>query len=191
VTLIPAVCKKCGLVFSPPAIDAENVVGLTVSGVATNCPQCGGVAQLIEGKFNVRDGLFEIISAPDMTEGVLRRLGLLLLESVGADEEPDEIANRVESESPSLARWIREVAREWSKPVLLLILSAIANALVTRGVDAIQAHPETVYTTIIEQCQLSPEKRQVIIQDVIRHLKDSKRSNEGGGPDSHSNHEAR
>lgn len=191
--LIPAYCKACDFVFTlNPGIQLGEGIDVTITGATTSnfgsaCPKCGGEADIISGRVRTRDGLFEVISAPDMTERVLRRLGLLLLESVSANEGPEEAAKRIEQEAPALARWIRESFSGVARPVFLAAITGIAGGIAEGAtLDVIgHLHPEAVINLTVNQSAMSPAEQQAAIQDIIRKLKQEERNNKGGGPRKH------
>ncbi|MFY9665526.1 MAG: hypothetical protein WAK19_13870 [Candidatus Cybelea sp.] len=147
------------------------------------------MAEIISGRVRIREGFFEVVSAPAMTERVLRRLGLLLLESIDANEGPEETAARIESEAPELASWIRETFGGLAQRVFIIIITAIATAFAERAINS--PHPETVINNLtLNQCAMSPEQREASVRQVLRRLKNEESAEKDARPsDSENKHQ--
>lgn len=102
--LLPAVCDNCGAFFTPRAINANNVRGLTISNVSVGpCPNCGGVGHIPDGVYNVIGNVLQVLSAPAHSIDELRQLAGILTQARTKSENPDALKERIRKESPSLS----------------------------------------------------------------------------------------
>jgi hypothetical protein len=102
--LLPAVCDNCGAFFTPRAINAENVRGLTISNVSVGpCPNCGGMGHIPDGVYNVFGNVLQVLSAPAHSIDELRRLAEILRQARARSESADAVKERIRKESPSLS----------------------------------------------------------------------------------------
>jgi hypothetical protein len=100
---IPAFCDTCGAVFHS-GIVVENSTNVTFSGNrAGPCPACGGIGHIPDGVFNFIGNTIEILSAPERTVEELTRLSDILREAKEKQQSPEEVAERIQKELPSLA----------------------------------------------------------------------------------------
>ena len=88
-----------------PGASMQNV---HLSGTVT-CPKCKGTAQLIEGTFNIRDGIIDVISASAWTRQKLAEYQNALNWAITHYAEQPEVAiNRIEQVSPETAAFLQK-----------------------------------------------------------------------------------
>lgn len=102
--------------------------------VISGCPHCGGTVNLLDGTFDVVDGRFRVLSAPQWSVDLLRELRLAL-EQATTDPMEDPIAH-VGSVSPEFAGRLRRITRGWTRDQKLNLLTVLFAALAFFGVDA-------------------------------------------------------
>lgn len=101
--------------------------------VISGCPHCGGTVNLLDGTFDVVDGRFRVLSAPQWSVDLLRELRLAL-EQATTDPMEDPIAH-VGSVSPEFAGRLRRITRGWTRSQKLALLALILALLEWAGVD--------------------------------------------------------
>jgi hypothetical protein len=102
---LPATCQRCGLVFASGFTASGEVRELTLAGNLSQCPRCGGMAPVIEGRFDIRQGVIQALDGASAED--LRRVLRILQE----ETDPTRIVKRIEREAPSAARlvsWLKE-----------------------------------------------------------------------------------
>lgn len=82
-----------------------NVRGLTLRGNRETCAVCGAMAEIMDGEFDIIDGVVRILSAPDLTFERLRRLQDVVRGLQDDRVTPERVAEVLESEAPELSRW--------------------------------------------------------------------------------------
>lgn len=129
---LPAQCQnpKCKAIFpSGFGMDGKNI---SFFGCASQCPVCGSNAEVVTGTFSVRDGILEIISAPDSSRDMLRAfLSIAEKAKEGTISEQEAVleAKRI---NPKYAG-ILEVAFSRGMPVLVLLVTILQAALQYEG----------------------------------------------------------
>lgn len=99
---MPAHCPSCGLIFNS-ALEVQGGA-VAISGVTQNCPRCGERAAVIDGDFEVIGGdILRVISAPEQSEEVLRRISEVLKSGIEKEESRESVIGKVEAISPETA----------------------------------------------------------------------------------------
>jgi hypothetical protein len=142
----PAFCPNCGLIFAPPSVvvgEGARVRGLTLSGNVQRCPQCGGLAELPEGTFDVADETIRVLSASDLTRERLLRLQAIL-EQAGRAEMPTEAAaDAIADEAPALKRLFDrypKMGRALIKWLEIIVVILLAQGLAELRDDSATRH---------------------------------------------------
>jgi len=147
VVLVPAHCNACGLDFQPRAIAVANgATNITFTGNRTNCPRCGGVAQLMDGTFSVKDDRFEILSAPSVTREMLARLQLLIDEAEAHPSNLDAVRQKAEAIHAGFGALFG--VKDWSPNVKAALIAAVTAVLVAKcsggGTTVINVAPRLI-----------------------------------------------
>lgn len=160
---LPAQCTHCGLTWTPRAFNFGEGVTLISVGSTTNCPRCGSVARILDGQYSVRDGLIEVLSAPDWSMQALRRLRRAAEEAEAlAATNPEAAISLVEKVSGRAGALLRRAnAVEQSKEMggLKAILKWIAYAV--GGVLALKASAHA---------NLTAEEIARLVDEALRHV---------------------
>lgn len=124
-TGIPAHCTKCGAVFVSPQLNFPNARGITIIDVGVSCPNCGGMADAIEGTFDFVGNFIKVYpGTPRRTIAILSVLQKALRESQeGAVDTA--VIDTIAKASPALAK---EISKKLSSHKGL-ILSGLLMAL--------------------------------------------------------------
>ncbi len=94
---IPAYCPHCGYVFDGRGgIHVENVMNIRLSGNRISCPNCGRMANIVDGVFSDRGNGLEMVEGPPISAAVLRQI--------------KEIAERAQRKDISKQQAVREAA---------------------------------------------------------------------------------
>jgi hypothetical protein len=129
---MPAFCTACGAAF-PVRLPLGLPPGMQVlfKGNATNCPYCGGYAEMADGVFvvGVAQNALRIISAPEITLDRLRQFGLLLERGYQAKTPVRDLARRAAEIDPRFENAVAaaEGTGRYTWTVLLLMLLAMTQ----------------------------------------------------------------
>lgn len=112
-TALPGRCVRClrpatghGGVHLSDVVDFRASDNILKGG----CSHCGGDVQLLEGRLNVVDGAFEMLSGPDWSWEVVEQLKLRLRR---AAQEGN--ADAVRDVDPTFANTLERATRDWPK----------------------------------------------------------------------------
>jgi hypothetical protein len=184
-TFVPFICKKCGKRYGERGIAVQgDAWGISLADVGMTCPHCGtpNPMALADGKYNVRDGRWEIVSqvARDIvcaqpTADEIRRLAEIAREARANGGDVEQIATAIENGTSfgRLAETIRKANREhspgWGAYVLGIILSVIGAAFpyILSAITSPTAAPSTPPPAVT---RLSPEQIDQIAQQVAQGL---------------------
>ena len=116
-----------------------------MTGNRTNCPRCGGTANLMDGTFSVEDDKFRILSAPSVTREMLVRLQLLLDEAEAHPSDLDRISKKAEAIHDGFGSLFNPA--DWSPNVKAAIIGAVAALMVAKcsgGTTVINVAPRLI-----------------------------------------------
>ncbi|MGY1593246.1 hypothetical protein ACI79D_14825 [Geodermatophilus sp. SYSU D00708] len=128
--VVPAHCDTCGLTWEPTigGIRIDNSTNITLGGGGSlPCPRCRARARWIEGTFNFRDDVIEVLSAPHWTWGRLHELSDVLHWTARnwSSIDPLEAIGRVEEVSPEAAGALRRALAYGRGNALTLIFGLV------------------------------------------------------------------
>jgi hypothetical protein len=109
-------------------LTVSNVTNLTIRNSSVTCPECGNVANFIEGTFNVYGDIIEIVAASPWTRHQLARYqSALEWAAKNYAERPRAAIRRIERVSPETASWIRRMRGPYSRAEIIAVLSFLAT----------------------------------------------------------------
>lgn len=132
-----------------------DTVGLTLLDSTVDCPQCGGTAQFIDGTFNIRNGIIEVIRGTSWTKKKVREYQKGLHDAAAvARENPAEALARLHSLDPAIANLVSSTMLkqpQWSVYNVIMLIATILG-VATGGVGTGIAYqqmknPPAVITT--------------------------------------------
>lgn len=94
---IPAVCRKCGVIFSSGMV-IENSWNVTIGGgTVSPCPTpgCSGVGDIIDGKFSAYGPVLTLLSGSQFSIDTLQRLSSILAKAVEEKRSPEEVKQEI------------------------------------------------------------------------------------------------
>ncbi|AMK16919.1 MULTISPECIES: hypothetical protein [Sphingobium] len=165
---VPAHCGHCGLQFySENFIGGSGASGITLKGNRTNCPRCGGWANLADGIFNLHDDQLELVDGPPLTRAMMAQLRLIAEKAKLKAADAEELLAEVAEVSPELAEKIRGRGLPYFVIVLLIIwliksvnlnVTVDLNRLIDQAVGAEQSEkPDQLFDIPLpNQPELSP-----------------------------------
>ena len=136
--VIPAHCPNCGVVFRSRLLSiGGNVKNLTLSGNMETCPFCGNRANTAEGVFDIADGVITVISAPHITEEMLRAFGAVVKTAYAEKTDPDDLAKQADKIDTTLGQLVRSVSsnKTFYLTGLLLVILAIKSCNLNIDLD--------------------------------------------------------
>lgn len=130
---IPAWCPNCNkMVDGSAGIHVEGTVtGLTLNGNEITCPECRGRARVIEGTFNVTEGIIEVVTASPWTRYQLAKYqSALRWAAENYAERPRAAIRRIEKVSPETATYIRRLRDgPYTRSDIIALLSLMATVV--------------------------------------------------------------
>lgn len=135
----PATCRSCGNVFPSGFRFDGNIRDLTLADNTTVCPRCGALADVVDGTFDLVDGILTILNAPERT---YREISLLAdwLKSQTAGGKPPPTQEAVESQVrvhvPALMGLLTQIPRGKFSWNLFMTLLVAALTLVSEHLKA-------------------------------------------------------
>ncbi len=113
---------------------AGSEVQLTLSGNTESCPACGRPSAVMDGSFSIRDGLVEVLSAPQWTRDMLERTRATVQQTVDAIQRDDLAAawsaiDDLRRDHNGLAEFVRTSVSGQPKKRAVQVLGGIVFAL--------------------------------------------------------------
>lgn len=105
---LPAVCPNGHLYADPSFVGGDGSIGtltITNSSAMAPCPACRRVGRLIDGTYEMVDGIMGVLGRPEWTSERMSELQAVI-------DERDPVASlaRIEAFSPALAAYLRWAA---------------------------------------------------------------------------------
>lgn len=127
----PARCTQCGLLFEQPnLIGGTGGAQVTFSNVGTNCPRCGGLAQVLDGTYSLQDGLMELVSGPQSTVELFRTLEAVIQQSRAKGDSPEQTAAKVAEAAPWLGALRQKLPTFANATAFVSMVAGIAQLVV-------------------------------------------------------------
>ncbi|MBK8247540.1 MAG: hypothetical protein IPK85_09120 [Gemmatimonadetes bacterium] len=110
---IPARCDSCGYTFQSPIAVPPGMRSSAFIGNKTQCPRCGGVAQIVDttvdeqGRVKFLRTAFKVLRTPEVTREDLRRLERLLRESQEKEQQQEVVAAQAAAIRPEFGRLLK------------------------------------------------------------------------------------
>ncbi|MGI8712096.1 MAG: SEC-C metal-binding domain-containing protein [Solirubrobacteraceae bacterium] len=146
-----------------------NVLGLHLSNNTESCPRCGGQAQILEGTFNVRDGVVEVLRATVRDRELLLRFAGLARQAQVGSLAQDEAVRQIARESPEIERLLQRVPKNLRKVLIWVLLQAIV-VLAAQGVADLRddsATPADVQRIVRQHEQSVRREVQVAVEQAL------------------------
>jgi hypothetical protein len=150
---IPSHCTVCGFVFVSNAINVENSRDITISGCATDCPKCGGLAKLVDEKFNEMGRGLEIVSAPPLTHAIINSLRELARRTELGEISHVQAIEEAELISPLLGKVMR-IFLATGIPFLTFFGMLVALYLQNEGNKSTETFEKEALKLLARQTQL-------------------------------------
>jgi hypothetical protein len=125
--MIPVYCSHCNNVFTNLGVIGGNNSTITVQDVETKCPHCGQMAKVLDGSFEIDDGVLKLLEGPWLTEEVMRQFKERIF-AAARSGNIDALEEDAEAIDPRLGYVVRATKAKYTKAqvivfVLLLLLS--------------------------------------------------------------------
>jgi ribosomal protein S27AE len=119
---VPAFCPHCGHAFSFEGfIGGTGAGAVRLEGNKTICPQCGEMANIVDGTFSLNNDEVDLIEGPPLTHALILQLQKIVQSSKDKHPGAEEILAEVAEISPELAARIRKRGLPALAIILLLI----------------------------------------------------------------------
>lgn len=150
--MMPAECRRCGSVFLTRLPFAGNFAA-HFSGNFTNCVRCGGPAQILDGTYELSEGVVRLLSGPEATVETLRAIEAALTRFREGRSTPAETKRDIDEVAPTFGAWLGRFATEPTLlAAMLTSLATIIAPLVTVGAMMLTSGPDAnEVRTIVEQ----------------------------------------
>jgi hypothetical protein len=128
---VPGYCPHCGHIFDGRGgIHIEGGSNITFIGNSVTCPNCGRMANLVDGTFNERGHGLELVSGPPLTRAILEQLQEIARKARTSEITPEAALKQIEAIDPSLGGLLRRVPYV---QLLSVMLSLIALYIAFEG----------------------------------------------------------
>ena len=171
---MPAFCGSCGLVFGS-GFQIENSTNISLHGVTSTCPRCGGVGRVPDGIYNVLGGVVQLLSGPRSSAQQITKLQQVLEAARAKEQNPEEVRKAVEAVAPELTTLASSLPTSRVElyafiTVLLTLLALLVSAYAAwKPSGPSQAEIDTMVRKALDQSastttppSAQPQKKRVI-----------------------------
>lgn len=171
---MPAVCDNCGATFSS-GFEFGGTIGLIkmTGNRAGPCPYCNSMGSVVDGTYEVRDGVIGIVkllTQPGMTAERIERVRQILESARSADVSEKELADQLDAVSPGFSQILSLMRKAWGNA------KSFNNALnQTQGLIAVIALLYSVVSNVHPPANNSGSAAPAAVEMVVRkELEDAK-----------------
>lgn len=121
---IPAFCKQCGTLSLQRNLFAAGREGtrITMVGSRITCPHCQGMADILDGVFELSGDTFSLISGPNFTKKMLLHFSDLIDQAARKEIGQDELERRAGEIDPRLGRAVADIRKRSPHALGILVL---------------------------------------------------------------------
>ncbi len=121
---VPAYCPNCGAIFPAP-IELGAGASIVLQNCVTNCPFCGGTAQL-DGEFQGAEDAIRVIRSRFITREALKAFAVVLRDAYEKHTSIEETKKRAAAIDPALGEAIDKISASrnvWAASLLVLMFA--------------------------------------------------------------------
>ena len=127
---IPVYCPACGAIFPSSFLTFGNdVKGLVLNRNMERCINCGSIAQVVDGVFDIANNLISIITAPKYTHDILTKFENAAKDAYNDKIDIEDLAEVADQVNPELGKTIRSPLFKDIYKIGLLILIIICGCI--------------------------------------------------------------
>jgi|RhiMethySRZTD1v2_1073278.scaffolds.fasta_scaffold761862_2 hypothetical protein len=139
--MIPVYCEHCGAMFSSRMFNFgpnARVASMHLEGNKETCPNCGEMASIVDGVFEVSGNILKLVSGPQFTKVLLSQFAHLLEQARRREIEPEELEKKATELNGELGQVVKQMRASGMRlmPVLLIMLAALHSCKFEMKVDA-------------------------------------------------------
>ena len=131
---IPVYCPNCGAIFrsrgfgtlDSPAVANSDIRKLTLGGNRETCINCGKMANIVDGVFDVSRNALTLLQGPQITVDVLKAFSELLEKVRQNTITQDELQNEAEKLNPELGKAVSEIRKHPNLLPFAVVLLIVA-----------------------------------------------------------------
>lgn len=135
----PAFCPNCNNVVLAHSIISGGSIKFSVSGSKITCPQCRGIASILDGEYNVINGSFELLNGPHSTVENLQKLRKIFEKARTEGLSSEEIGILIDKDAPAYSAFKKFLPQNaadlngYINSLLLLITLILGTYLTNEG----------------------------------------------------------
>lgn len=120
---LPAKCRNssCGYLFDTYRVIGGVNANVRISGMGTNCPKCGSMADIGDGTYQVELDQLTLINGPTLTRQMIEQLTRIAKTAKAGVTDAEALLAEVAEVSPELAAKLRSRGL----PLFLIILTLV------------------------------------------------------------------
>jgi len=116
---LPVICEHCGNLFHSKLLSpGKKVTNLSLYGNLETCPKCKKQTGLLEGRFNIHNGVIELIDGPQVTVDALKKIQEII---DSFDENTSQVDAEKEIEQATGEKNFIQRISDWAKRTGYLI----------------------------------------------------------------------
>lgn len=155
-----------------------------------SCPLCGGVARIVEGEFNIRDGVVEVLRSTGLDRELLQRFAEIARQANDGTIPMEEAAAQIAEDAPALGRLLDHMPISARKAFIWVLLQALViltaqivaesrdDSVSRTGVEhAIQRNDDIIQSEMqraVEQALVNYRREQDHLPQIARSEREAK-----------------
>ena len=134
---IPAFCNNCGLIFNSGFSFEGNIQNIQMTGNTSQCPNCGNVATVPDGLYNITNNTIELLKGPDISVQRLKALKRFVTDLQNKELTEEELTKTISKDAPELSSIVDALPKTRNElyAFLAVIISVITMLIGTLSKD--------------------------------------------------------
>jgi hypothetical protein len=100
---IPAFCDNCGFIFNSGYSFGGNVQNIQMTGNKSQCTNCGNMADIPDGLYNVVNNTINLLKGPDISVQRLKTLKRFVTDLRDKELTKEQLSKTITKEAPELS----------------------------------------------------------------------------------------
>ncbi len=132
----PAHCESCDIIFEATGLVGGSAASrIKMVNNRTNCPKCGGWAELADGTFGFDDNALKLIEGPKWTKAQVRAIERAYRDMKQKRELTPGALDALERVSPELGAAAHAIAGKYGKSVMAVAMIGLLLSKCSVNID--------------------------------------------------------
>jgi hypothetical protein len=162
-------CKNCGIVFESRALSFKGSINVTISNVFESCPQCGNIANVLDGTFDFdANGNATLVSGPPLTRNIVNAIRNLVEIAKKENFTKEKFIEEANNISPEAGDYLAKFVPKSFSDIMAFFMFILA---ILAYLESRQPKHEAVNNIIVVKNYTEIERKPMAVNKGIKKAK--------------------